>query len=308
MKKVIITGASGFIGIRLVNKLCEENIEVIAVVRPNSKNRDKLIGKKIRIIECDMKNISELPSLMDDRDVDTLYHLAWEGSSGLARNDYKVQMENVLQSVECLKVANLLKIKRFISIGTIAERLMENIDSMPNIAMSAMYSITKDYTHKLLNAISKQIDIEFIWCRLTNIYGPGDNTENLINYTIENVINHSETFYSSGNQPCNLLYIDDCIEALICIGKANNINHHTYFVGGIEIRSVRYFVEKTKDLIDRDVKLGWGERKDDGIVYSPEWLGTWEIQNDFGFMAQTSFDKGIRKTIKWKIERQNIDR
>lgn len=306
-RKVIVTGASGFIGSRLIKELISCGYYVLAIIRPNSQNKDKIINiKNVKIIECDLKNISQLPYLIEPKNIDVFYHLAWEGSSGESRNDYKTQMQNVTYSVDCLKVACALNIKRFISIGTIAERLMENIDVMENISMSAMYSITKDYTHKLLNAISKQNHIEFVWCRLSNIYGPGDNTSNIINYTITHVLENKKTEYSIGNQPCNMLYIDDCIDALARIGNTQIINRHTYFIGGLEIRSVKYFVERTKYFINPDVKLGWGQRKNDGIIYKPEWLGTWEIQDDFGFMAKTDFDRGIQKTIEWKLNSQNI--
>ncbi len=74
-----------------------------------------------------------------------------------------------------------------------------------------------------LNALSKQMGIEFVWCRLTNIYGPGDYTANLVNYTITKLLKGEETEYSNGDGFCNMIYIDDCVEILALIANEEKL-------------------------------------------------------------------------------------
>ncbi len=66
MKKAIVTGATGFIGKFLVRELVNEQIETIAVVRPNSKNIENIINLPIRIIACDLTDLGKLPDLIPD--------------------------------------------------------------------------------------------------------------------------------------------------------------------------------------------------------------------------------------------------
>lgn len=302
----MITGATGFIGLHLVKKLNAMNVSIIAIVRPNSQNVGKLLElSNVEVIECEMSQICSISERIRYRDVDACFHLAWEGSSGDARNNYELQMNNVKYSVECMKVASKIRVKRFISIGTIAERLIENIDNADDISVNAMYAISKDYTHKLLNALSKQMGIEFVWCRLTNIYGPGDYTANLVNYTITKLLKGEETEYSNGDGFCNMIYIDDCVEILALIANEEKVKRHTYFIGGSEIENVRYFIEKIKNCIDDNIELGWGKRGKDGILYKKEWLLATDLKKDFDYIARTKFEDGIQKTILDVKERYN---
>ena len=81
MKKVIVTGATGFVGSWVTKELLANGIEVIAVVRENSHNLEKLQGQNVKIVFCNLSNMSSLPQLIEDRDIDTVYHFGWQGVS-----------------------------------------------------------------------------------------------------------------------------------------------------------------------------------------------------------------------------------
>ena len=81
MRKVIVTGATGFVGSWVTKELLAHGIEVIAVVRENSRNVEKLQGQNVKIVFCNLNNISGLPQLIEDRDIDTVYHFGWQGVS-----------------------------------------------------------------------------------------------------------------------------------------------------------------------------------------------------------------------------------
>ena len=76
MKKAIITGATGMIGINLIKYLINNDVEVTAIIRPNSERKWILNNfQKLRIIECDLENIENANVLSEEYDV--MYHLAW---------------------------------------------------------------------------------------------------------------------------------------------------------------------------------------------------------------------------------------
>ena len=61
MKKAVITGATGMIGITLINYLLEKNISVLAIIRENSSNKLKLPqNKNLKIVECNLNNLNNL--------------------------------------------------------------------------------------------------------------------------------------------------------------------------------------------------------------------------------------------------------
>ena len=96
MKKVIITGANGFIGTALCRELSTKNIQVTAIVRDQESNIDnirKIPG--ISIVYCELSKYEKLPQLIRDRKFDVFYHLAWVGNAGKLRGDSNVQINNI---------------------------------------------------------------------------------------------------------------------------------------------------------------------------------------------------------------------
>ena len=93
MKKVIITGANGFIGKNLSEFLIDKDITVYAVDKEFREidETDSKSKKKI-FIRNELVNISVLPELITDRDIDVIYHLAWDGVNPEMRNDFSKQI------------------------------------------------------------------------------------------------------------------------------------------------------------------------------------------------------------------------
>ena len=104
MKKVIVTGANGFIGTALCKKLSDEGINVIAIVRDKEENITKIKDiPRIKIIYCDLSVFRNLSKYIEDRDIDALYHLAWVGSAGALRGDSDVQIRNIQYTCDTIK-------------------------------------------------------------------------------------------------------------------------------------------------------------------------------------------------------------
>ena len=106
MKKVIITGADGFIGCNLIKGLVQDNVEVWAVIHPNSKTKERIVNiKEVHCIEttieCLNDKLSEFP-----KDADAFYHLAWQGVDATERDDLVLQMKNVEMCFESMRVAS----------------------------------------------------------------------------------------------------------------------------------------------------------------------------------------------------------
>lgn len=91
MKRIIITGPTGAIGMAIIQQMLEHNIEVIAICNPNSKRISQLPkSSMVRIVKCDLSNLKELSS-MNLPTCDAFYHLGWAGTIGKGRNDIILQ-------------------------------------------------------------------------------------------------------------------------------------------------------------------------------------------------------------------------
>lgn len=123
MKKVIITGASGFIGYNFIKKLLEEKVEIWAIVYPGSRNKERLLGLNgIHYIEC---NINELDVRSDEfpKGADAFYHLAWQGVDSKERDNFEFQLGNINICLKCMKFAACIAVQKFILPGSTSEYL-----------------------------------------------------------------------------------------------------------------------------------------------------------------------------------------
>ena len=85
MRRTIVTGGAGFVGNAVVRELLRHNVDVWVLVRPGFSEKlkgSRLDGLNVHLVECDLREISKLPSLIDCRGFDAWYQFAWEGLFG----------------------------------------------------------------------------------------------------------------------------------------------------------------------------------------------------------------------------------
>ena len=129
MNKVIVTGANGFIGSSLINKLVCNRISVVALDITFAVSRlpeSDLIEK----IEVKLDNADEMLSKIPAGTYDAFYHFAWQGVNGTDKADPTVQLKNCQMTINCATVAKTLNCKKLLCAGTIAEQAT---NSLPNL-------------------------------------------------------------------------------------------------------------------------------------------------------------------------------
>ncbi|MEG1427858.1 MAG: NAD(P)-dependent oxidoreductase, partial [Oscillospiraceae bacterium] len=120
MKKVIVTGATSMVGAALVNACLQQNVGVLAIVRPHTKRLSRLPKSPLLQIQeldlCDLQNISEIKETYD-----VFYHFAWSHTAKGERNNPLLQNENIQTTLAAVELAHILGCKKFIGAGSQAE-------------------------------------------------------------------------------------------------------------------------------------------------------------------------------------------
>ena len=218
MKKAIVTGANGFIGSHLVRKLLDEGIDVISV---DLDGRNNNIPRESQFVSCDLNRPEKLLEIIDEHDIDTIYHLAWLGLTGEKRGSYEVQLNNAKCAISSLLVAKQLGCKRFIGTGSIMEDetniAVETEGHKPGIGY--VYGAGKYVARSMCTCIAADIGIDFIWAKITNTYGVGEVSDRFINTTIRKIINHEKLQFTPALQNYDFVYIDDIAKAFYLIGE-----------------------------------------------------------------------------------------
>ena len=94
MKKVIISGASGFIGQALAEALLADGVEVYGLCATPEKLGELKKNPHFHLIQIEFQEYEQLAQKVSERDFDVFFHFAWQGY-GKATNDYRVQISNI---------------------------------------------------------------------------------------------------------------------------------------------------------------------------------------------------------------------
>lgn len=300
MKKVIVTGASGFIGYALVKELSLEGYEVYAVIR--NKNKLSLFDDfdNVKTYICDLSNINNLNNLINENDFDSFFHLAWDGTAGNDRENYDKQLLNVKYTCEAVEVAKKMGCQKFIYAGSLME--YESINYIPmsgsKPVKNYIYRTAKLTAHYMAKALAVDLDLDFRVGIISNAYGEGEMSQRLINSTIRKMLNNEKVSFTSGEQLYDFIYISDVVRAFIAISQEGQ-PYGNYYIGNEHQRKLKEFLIELRDCMDKNIKLGLGEIPFDGISLDYSQIDTLRLYEDTSFECKVNFSEGISKTIKW---------
>ena len=300
MKRAIISGATGAIGTALIKILVSNNVEVLVLCREESKRNNNIL--KHPLVERKYCSLAELKYLQNDTEktYDVFYHFAWQGTTGAARNDMYLQNKNVEYTLDAVKVAHHFGCHTFIGAGSQAEygRVEGVLSSSTPVFPENGYGIAKLCAGQMSRLLCEQKGMKHIWARILSIYGPCDNENAMVMYTIKNLLENNRPSLTKGEQQWDYLYSVDAGRAMYALG---NTGHHgkIYCIGSGKARPLLEYIRVIRDYINSEAELGVGE-----IPYSEKQImylcaDISELTKDTGFMPEYTFEKGIRETIEW---------
>lgn len=299
MNKVIITGATGMIGRTLIEYLLDKNIKVLAIVRENSKRLNIIPkNKNLKVLECNLSNLSNLE--LEETDYDTFYHFAWDGTFGDSRNDMYIQTKNIKYTLDAVELAKRIGCNTFIGAGSQAEygRVNGIIDETTSTNPENGYGIAKLAAGKMSRILSNKHNIRHIWTRIFSVYGPYDGEQTMIMSSIKNMLNGVSPNYTKGEQIWDYIYSEDVAKAFYLIGEHGQDNA-IYCIAHGKTKPLKEYIKIIKNKINKDIELKLGvipylDKQVMNLSVNIE-----KLKKETGFIPNTSFEKGIEKTINW---------
>lgn len=300
MKRVIITGPTGAIGIALINKLIEEGVHVTAVCHRGSKRVSRIPqGNLVNIIECDLDELEQLPTRLSTV-YDVFYHFAWACTVGDSRNNINAQMRNIQYTIAAVETAKQLGCKKFIGAGSQAEygRYEGALNAEVPVFPENGYGIAKLCAGQLSRIRCHQLGMEHIWTRILSVYGPCDGENTLIMSLIRSLSEGNKPKCTKGEQIWDYIYSGDAANAFYLLGKCG-IDGKVYCIGNGQGYPLSEYITALRDMLAPDQEIGFGDvpYNDKQVMYLCADIS--ELQDDTGFIPEVKFAEGIANTIKW---------
>lgn len=299
MKSAIVTGANGFVGAWLLRELSQQGVKTYAVVRDMGK-ADCIRGTPgVEIVLCDMENIAVLPELVDG-EPEVFYHLAWSGSTGAARADYALQLQNVKWALDAVDAAKALGSERFVGAGTLAELDVNAYSPLDGSTPSGVscYGAAKIAAHLMSKAECNAQGVEHLWAYLSNTYGEGNYTSNFVNFASKTMLTGKPANFTSGEQPYDFVYVGDTARGLYCVGDKGKVNC-SYYIGSTKPRKLKEYVCAIRDAIDPAIQLNLGAVPFNGVMQPANVFDCTKLVEDTGYEPKMPFEQGIRVTVDW---------
>ncbi|MGL4367560.1 MAG: NAD-dependent epimerase/dehydratase family protein [Brevinemataceae bacterium] len=297
MKKIVITGATGMLGISLINKCIGENIEVLAIIRPNSHRRNNIPNSPlVKILECDNDN---LLSINTEDNYDVFYHFGWKATAHETRNDPTYQTENIKQTLEAVKLAYQLGCEGFIGAGSQAEygRVNGMVSPDSPVNPDSAYGISKYAAGRLAGLLCRELNIRFIWTRVFSVYGEHDGANTLISSCIRNLTQNQTIEVTPSEQIWDYLYESDCAEALYLLGLKGK-NQVLYNIGSGEGQALKYYLHIIGQILNKEslINIGAKPYSENQVMFLQANIDL--LKTHTGFSPRISFEEGIQKIIK----------
>jgi GDP-L-fucose synthase len=300
-KTVLVTGGGGFLGQHVIAKLKAADCE--NVIAPRKR-------------ECDLRDREQIARLLRNAEPDLIIHLAAVvGGIGANRlHPGAFFYDNAIMGIELIECARRLNVRKFVCLGTVCaypkfapvpfreEDLWNGYPEETN----APYGLAKKLLLVQAQAYRQEYGFNCIYLLPVNLYGPNDNFDPQTSHVIPGLVRklvearargeRTVTCWGTGSASREFLYVEDAADAILLAAERYNKPDPVNIGSGHEI-TVRDLATLLCKLTGFEGELIWDATQPDGQPRRR--LDVTRADREFGFLAKTSLEDGLRNTIEW---------
>ena len=294
MKRVLITGATGFIGRHCLPRLIERGVEVHAVVRLAHANYPGIMWHLGDILE-----IGTPAALVKAVRPTHILHLAWCTSP----RDY---LTNPVNSRWAAATAELAEAfigaggERFVGAGSCAEYALtpataDGGDKLRGPA--SLYGMAKAGAFERLTELAAKDDFSFAWARIFFPYGPYQAPERLIPSVIMALLRGNPVDCTSGEQLHDFIHVHGAAEALVAILVSDV--RGAFDIGSGSGTSVRHVVTVLERIVGGRSRVRFGAKPQPVDESAAAVADTRRLRDELGWRPRIGLEEGLAATIAW---------
>jgi len=301
-KKVLITGASGFVGACLARKLLKEKHNIHIITR-DTTNLWRLcdVVKDIEIHNIDLIDSEKIAKLASDINIDQVYHLATYGGYHYQNNIEDVINTNVVGTWNLFREFSKKGIEMFINTsssseyGEKCEPMREEMRVIPN----NMYGASKAAGTILCSTYASINKLPLVTLRLFSPYGYYDAKTRLIPTVISSCLLGKEIKLSQKDSKRDFVFIDDVVEAYLAASKLESSYGEIFNIGSGLQYTTEEIVNNILNLIGKDAEISWEpnlDRQYEPLMWVSDNKNAYE---KLKWSPNVDISLGLNTTINW---------
>ena len=330
MKKVLITGASGFVGGFLVEEAISRGLTVHSALR-NSSNTEVLDGLDTKLVYWDFENIDNMANILRKGDYDYIIHNAGLTKAKAKEAYFKVNEQYLRNLVDAIRMADL-QLDKFLFVSSLAAFGPADFQPENIVKENSVPHPVTNYGRSKLAAelyLIKQQDIPHNIIRPTAVYGPREYD---LLTVYQSLGKHIEAYIGLTNQRLTFIYVKDLVRAMIDILLSDH-EYTGYFISD----GHTYSAQEMNIIVKRELEVKWTipiklpillikfiafcNEKIANISgkYPPlniekvnelqarDWnCDISGLEKDISFVAEYNLDHGLKETITWCKEQELV--
>jgi nucleoside-diphosphate-sugar epimerase len=297
--KILLTGATGFIGSHLARLLVNQGDEVYALVRAGSNLwRIKDIEAQLHVVQGDLLALEQMSAALENIRPEVCIHAAWDVEPGR----YLTALENLSMLSASLHLASKLAdmgCQRFVGIGTCFEYdlsvgyLAEESLTKPQTLYAASKLALQMVTEQLANITGMSV----VWLRLFYQYGPYENRQRLVPAVICSLLQNQVVKVTKGTQIRDFLHVEDVVEAIWAVTQSNLSGPVN--IGSGQPVTVQNIVAQIGTILNRPELILWG-----ALAYNPSdpmfiCANNRRLIENTAWTPRYDLEQGLRQTVDW---------
>lgn len=300
--KVLVTGATGFVGSCLTRRLVEMNYDVHIFTRSNTNKWriTDLLGR-VNNHEVDLRNAGMVEKAVAKISPTVICHLATYGGFASQKDTFIVIESNLMGTINLLRACERTGFDCFVNTGSSSEYGIKSEPMSESDILEPIgdYGVSKAAATLYCQSRALEKGISVITLRLFSPYGPWDDSQRLIPYVIKSLLRGISPKLSTPESVRDYIYIEDVLDVFLKVIKAPVSGGKIFNVGTGVHYSIGKVVSMITKIIESKSEPLWGKVNS----RRPE-PGSWvadicKAKTELGWFPASSLWAGLNKTVEW---------